>query len=98
MRVHDEGPVLVGDQAGVLGAEHVGQRRLRPRRVADPVRQTVALAAAAVDVVVVVGLMAREEGPTHRHRVRHRVRRLLPHQAAQFLQKERKCVLMICFV
>ena len=64
-----------------------------PGRVADPVRQTpVALAPVyAVDVVVVV--VAREEGAPHRHRVRHRVGRLLPHQAAKLLQEERQIVI-----
>ena len=38
--VHDEGPVLVGDQTRVLRPEHVRQRRLSPSRVPDPVRQT----------------------------------------------------------
>ena len=45
----------------------------------------------AVDVVVVV--VAREEGAPHRHRVRHRVGRLLPHQAAKLLQEERQIVI-----
>ncbi len=92
--------MLVRYQAGVLAAEDVGQGRLgRPaavqadhaaavgqEAVAASVRQ-LAVAVPAGDVVVVV-VVPGEEGPAHGgHRVRHRVGRLLPHEAAKFLKE-----------